>query len=77
MSKLMTLRARWEGRYPEVGHFLRTAKGRNAYEISRVREIQPGRLRLRVLRWPAKEVPEHAVVHHFKWDGRKKRNPPR
>ncbi len=74
MAKEMTMRVRWEGEPPRVGHFLKTQKGRNAYEIASVRETGGEyNLRLKVNRWAASDVPGEATVHFFKWDSRKKR----
>jgi hypothetical protein len=67
---LCTLRFRWEGELPRLGHFLKARRGRTAYEIVGIRVIEPGRGTFRVCRWEPQELPEHAVVHELVWDKR-------
>lgn len=76
----VVLRARWmSSRLPRAGHFLCAGeRARTAYEIVAVRVTGRGplgwyRLRLDCVRWPKQEIPEHAMVHPWRWDGRGRR----
>ncbi len=77
----MILRARWTGDPPEPGHYL-CSMGRHtkyaykviAVEILRDHPAVPGyrRMKLRVERMPAADLPaDDVVVHPWKWDPRK------
>jgi len=68
------LRMRWDGKLPRVGHFLKSPRGRIAYEIAAINDRgQRNGHRLLLLtcaRWDPREVPEGAVMHEFHWDKR-------
>lgn len=69
-----TLRFRWEGELPRVGHFLKAPRGRNAYEIL---EITFAKLsgqragRFKVCRWEARALPPEVTIHEWRWDRRR------
>ena len=77
----MILRARWQGRLPEIGEYLMSStRPKFAYRITGVEELRylphhvPGyqRLKLAVDRISAPDVPAGGVVWDWKWDARKK-----
>lgn len=75
--KPVTLNMTWRGERPKVGCFLRTARGRTAYEITAIRAAKSTmktlgsrRLVLTCARWEPKEVPAEATVLGFTWNRR-------
>ena len=53
---------------------MKAAHGRKAFEICEIQKKKPGctyPYRFKVLPWPLSDLPDHAVVHEFKWDKRK------
>lgn len=75
--KPVTLNMTWRGERPTVGCFLRTARGRTAYEITGIRAVKSTmktlgcrRLVLTCRRWEPKEVPDEATVFEFTWNRR-------
>jgi len=52
----------------QIGEYLRTPAG-SAYFVTHVtpHRTRPDRRNLRVLRWPADEIPVDAVVHSLHW----------
>lgn len=72
-----TLRARWHGDPPSVGHYLMSrVRPRNAYRIVTITPRSGsgggGVLELECERLPATDVPKDAVVHDWRWDPRTK-----
>lgn len=75
--KPVKLNMTWRGERPTVGCFLRTPRGRTAYEITAIRPVKTEmktlgcrRLILTCARWEPKEVPAEATVFEFKWNPR-------
>jgi len=63
----------WSGRPPVVGEYLRTARGRTAYEVCSIERCKGtpslgrGTYKVKAERHPAGEVPEGATVIEFQW----------
>lgn len=69
-----TLTATWYGEPPRLGHFLKSDRGRTAYEITALREVVPRspaagcrRFVLTCLRHAPGDVPAGATVHRWRW----------
>ncbi len=73
------LTARWTGRAPRRGEWLKAERGRTAYEITAVRRINGtgGARRYRYVltcaRHAPSDIPEGATVHAWTWDKRERR----
>jgi len=71
MSQLARLTMDWhgEGQPLLVGDFLKTAKGKTAYEVITMRPVKgnPTRFKLGCERWSPNDVPEWKTVHLFYW----------
>lgn len=71
----------WEGfDQPGVGQFMKSPRGRTAYEICSMREVQMReprrgikRYRMHCQRWQPSEVPDGATVWEIYWNKRKRR----
>lgn len=60
----------WDGPLPSPGSYVKSERGRIAYEIVEFRPSRPGSKmlgRLICRRLEAKELPEWAVVHEWRW----------
>ena len=71
---LVTLTAySWSGPLPTPGTWLRTERGRTAYEVIEFRPCRPGSKavgRLRCRRTSPSEIPEGATVFTWQWSAR-------
>jgi len=60
----------WDGPLPSPGSYVKSARGRTAYELVEFLPSQPGSKivgRLVCKRLEAKELPEWATVHEWRW----------
>lgn len=76
----MTLRAFWSNPPPGPGQFMKSDRGRFAYEIVEARgkphALGGWRGYLRVRRWAVADVPEGVTMHRWQWDARSRRRAP-
>ena len=77
--KPIKIKARWQGRFPRPGEYLKARRGRIAYRILEVQRIPngplPGGYRAWLICWrelPA-DLPPSARVYEWTWDRPTKR----
>lgn len=63
----------WHDDSVRSGHFLKAKRGRTAYEVTAIREVERReltglrRFALTCVRWSPADVPDGATVHAFHW----------
>ena len=80
VARLVTMMMSWHGDALQIGAFLKSPRGKVAYEICAIRRVKSklpslgrGKYALSCRRWEPKEGPPHATMFEFTWNKRSRR----